>query len=231
MAEGLRAIFAEVAPTYERVNRVLTLGLDARWRKAAARAAAAGADGGRWLDVCSGTGDMARELTCLAPDGTSITAVDFCAPMLRRAARRDSDHKTGFVLGDVRRLPFPDASFDLLIISFATRNINLSRAILEQTFREFRRVLKPGGRFVNLETSQPPWAAVRLLFRAYIGLFVRPIGRRISGAAAGYVYLASSIPKFYPADELAAILRCAGFKRVSYRRLWLGTAAVHVSVR
>jgi demethylmenaquinone methyltransferase / 2-methoxy-6-polyprenyl-1,4-benzoquinol methylase len=230
MSDGLRGIFAEVAPTYERVNRILTLGLDARWRKAAARQAAA-PGGARWLDVCSGTGDMVRALARRAPTGTSITSLDFCAPMLRLAAGRDPRRRVAFVLGDARRLPFPDAAFDLLTISFATRNLNLSREILEETFRELRRVLKPGGRFVNLETSQPRGAAARFLFRAYIQLSVRPIGRRISGTSAGYAYLASTIPRFHPAERLADILRQAGFSEVTYRRLWPGAAAIHVAVR
>ncbi|MDD8025872.1 MAG: ubiquinone/menaquinone biosynthesis methyltransferase [Acidobacteriota bacterium] len=230
MAKGLREIFFEIAPAYERVNRVLTLGLDRGWREAAARTAA-GAGGSRWLDVCSGTGDMARALAARAPAGTSLSALDFCPPMLRRAAARDAAHRISFVLGNAASLPFPDASFDLLTVSFATRNLNLFPGALRETCGEFRRVLRPGGVYVNVETSRPPAAIVRLAFRVYVRLFVRPLGRLFSGADAGYAYLAASIPRFYSAEELAGILKEAGFSKVTFRRLLLGAAAVHRSVR
>jgi len=225
---SLREIFGEIAGTYERVNRVLTLGLDRGWRRRAARRAARGG-GTRWLDVCSGTGEMAQDLARRAPAGTELVAVDFSLPMLARARTKPGLERAGFVLADVKRLPFPDAAFDLVTISFATRNINLSREILESTFREFGRVLKPGGRFVNLETSQPADRTIRALFHGYVGLVVRRVGLRMSGTQAGYAYLASSIRGFYGAEELAAILRAAGFDEVSFERLLFGAAAVHVS--
>ncbi|HOW84378.1 MAG TPA: ubiquinone/menaquinone biosynthesis methyltransferase [Candidatus Aminicenantes bacterium] len=224
----LREIFGEIAGSYERVNRVLTLGLDRGWRRRAARRAARGG-GSRWLDVCSGTGEMARDLARLAPAGTEIAAVDFSLPMLARARTKPGLERTGFVLGDVKRLPFPDATFDLVTISFATRNINISRPILEATFREFLRVLRPGGRFVNLETSQPAVPVVRALFHAYVGILVRRVGWRMSGALAGYAYLASSIRAFYGPGELAGILLGAGFDEVAFERLFFGAAAIHVS--
>lgn len=231
MTEKLREIFAGVAPTYERVNRVLTLGLDARWRRSAARLAARGG-GTLWLDVCSGTGDMAREMRRRLPAGARVVALDFCAPMLGRAVARAAESGPfEFVLADVKALPFREGTFDAITMSFATRNINLSAAVLEGTFREFRRVLKPGGRFVNLETSQPPAGLVRFLFRLYVKAFVRPVGRRLSGSDPGYAYLSSTIPRFYGAEELSAILSRSGFSGVSFRRLFWGAAAVHVAVK
>jgi demethylmenaquinone methyltransferase / 2-methoxy-6-polyprenyl-1,4-benzoquinol methylase len=227
LTNALRDIFAGLASTYERVNHVLTLGRDVGWRRAAARDAVRGG-GSLWLDVCSGTGDMARELRRRAEPGTRIVALDFCRPMLAESvARPPQGGSFEFVLADVRALPFPEGAFDLITISFATRNINLSPPILEETFREFRRVLKPGGRFVNLETSQPGTRWMRFFFRAYVKAVVRTVGRRISGSDAGYVYLSSSMRQFYSAEDLATILGRAGFARVSFRRLLFGAAAVH----
>jgi demethylmenaquinone methyltransferase/2-methoxy-6-polyprenyl-1,4-benzoquinol methylase len=134
-----------------------------------------------------------------------------------------------FVLGDVKRLPFPDGTFDLVTISFATRNINLSREVLTATFAEFRRVLRPGARFVNLETSQPRLRVVRSLFHAYIKVIVKRVGTRISGSRAGYAYLATTIPRFYGARELAGILKDAGFASVAVKPLLLGAAAIHIA--
>lgn len=224
----LQKLFAEVAPTYELVNRILTFGLDGRWRRKAARLAAAGG-GYAWLDVCSGTGETALNLRALAPAETRVIALDFCRPMLDRAAAKTAGRGIDFVLGDVKALPFADASLDLVTISFATRNINLSRAVLVRTFAEFRRVLRPGGRFVNVETSQPRSRFVRALFHAYIRLAVRRVGALISGSRAGYAYLGATIPRFYGAEELAAILKEAGFAEVRVKRLMLGAAAIHLA--
>jgi demethylmenaquinone methyltransferase / 2-methoxy-6-polyprenyl-1,4-benzoquinol methylase len=224
----LQEIFGEVAGTYERVNRVLTLGLDRPWRRAAAKRAAR--DGGtRWLDVCSGTGEMAENLSRRAAAGVEIVALDFSRPMLTQARAKSMPRPVEFVLGDVKRLPFPDGTFDLLTISFATRNINLSRQVLTATYAEFLRVLRPGGRFVNLETSQPRNRLARALFHSYVKLLVKRVGTKISGSRAGYAYLSTTIPRFYGAEELTGILRDAGFASVSCQRLLLGAAAIHTS--
>jgi len=226
----LQEIFGEVAGTYELVNRVLTLGLDRPWRRAAARRAAR-EGGARWLDVCSGTGEMAQNLSRRAGEGVEIVALDFSLPMLAQARAKAMARPVEFVLGDVKRLPFPDGAFDLVTISFATRNINLSREVLTATYAEFRRVLGPGGRFVNLETSQPRAAIVRALFHAYVKILVKRIGTRISGSRAGYAYLATTIPRFYGPAELAGILKEAGFASVSAKALMFGAAAIHIARR
>lgn len=226
----LQEIYVEIADGYEAVNHILTLGFDRGWRRRAARRAAEGG-GASWLDVCSGTGEMAQDLSRLAPAGTRLTALDFSWPMLLRARTKVLEAPTVFVLGEVAHLPFPDGRFDLMTISFATRNVNLSREILTATFGEFLRVLKPGGRFMNLETSQPRNPLLRGLFHLYADLVVRRIGRRLSGSRSGYAYLAASMRKFYGAGELAALLRAAGFVSVSVRKLLFGVAAVHLALK
>ena len=226
----IQEIFGEVAATYEKANRVLTLGLDRHWRKRAARRAVR-QGGTRWLDVCSGTGEMAEILSRRASADTQIIALDFSPPMLSRARGKAMSRPAEFVLGDVKRLPFPDASVDLITLSFATRNINLSKEILTATFREFRRVLRPGGRFVNLETSQPRNRIIRKLFHGYVRLLVKRVGSRISGSLAGYTYLSATISRFYGAEELRSILSAAGFASVTVKRLLFGAAAIHTSTK
>jgi demethylmenaquinone methyltransferase/2-methoxy-6-polyprenyl-1,4-benzoquinol methylase len=144
-------MFSQVPATYELVNHVITLGLDIVWRRKAARVAAK-ADGTQWADMCTRTGEMAMYLSRLAPEGTTIYAVDFCESMMEKARQKPNAECIQFVTDDIKALPFDDESFDLMTMSFATRNVNVSREILIRSFTEYYRVLKPGGRFVKLET-------------------------------------------------------------------------------
>jgi demethylmenaquinone methyltransferase/2-methoxy-6-polyprenyl-1,4-benzoquinol methylase len=226
----VRRVFSEVPATYELVNHILTLRLDIVWRKRAAMAASIG-DGARWADVCTGTGEMAAILCRLAPEETAVYALDLTPPMIAQARQKPEAAQIRFTVSDVKALPFADQSLDLITISFATRNINLSKEILIQTFAEFHRVLRPGGRFVNLETSQPSSPIVRRGFHLYARFFVRSIGTFISGSKAGYAYLAHTMPRFYAAEELAALMRQAGFRQVNYQKMFLGVAAIHVGTR
>ena len=229
-ASSVERIFSEVPATYELVNHVLTMGLDFVWRRRAAKIAAT-ANGGQWADMCTGTGEMAANLSRLAPEGTKIYGIDFSEPMLEYARKKPEAARINFVVSDIKQLPFPDESFDLLTMSFATRNINLSKDILVQSFSEFYRVLKPGGRFVNLETSRPSIWPVRKCFHLYIKLFVKSVGTRISGARDAYTYLATTIPRFYSAQELADIMRQAGFNKVTFQQCMFGVAAIHQSMK
>ncbi|MFC1637231.1 ubiquinone/menaquinone biosynthesis methyltransferase [Planctomycetota bacterium] len=222
----IQSIFAEVPATYELVNHVLTLGLDIIWRRKAARVAAK-AGGARWVDMCTGTGEMAVYLSRRAPEGTEIFAVDFCESMMDKARQKPHAERINFVAADIKALPFDDESFDLITMSFATRNINVSKEVLIQSFSEYYRVLKSGGRFVNLETSRPSFWPIRKCFDLHIKLFVEQVGGRISGCRTAYAYLARTIPRFYSAEELSGIMRQAGFEEVTFQRLLFGAAAIH----
>ena len=226
----IEKIFSEVPATYELVNHILTFGLDILWRNRAAREAAR-AGGSAWADLCTGTGETAAALRRLAPEATAVYAVDLTPAMIAQARRKPGADQIQFMISDVKSLPFADQSLDLVTISFATRNINLSQDVLVQTFAEFRRVLRPGGRLIHLETSQPAWNAIKRAFHLYIKLFVKAIGSRVSGSPRAYTYLAHTIPRFYPAEELADLLRRAGFGEVHYKRLLLGIAALHQAIR
>jgi len=219
-----------VSTTYERVNHVLTFGLDMLWRGRAARIAAA-AGGTQWADMCTGTGEMAVCLSRLAPSRVTVHAIDLSLPMMEEAMKKPEAPNINFVVSDVKSLDFPDESLDLVTISFATRNINLNKDILTKTFAEFCRVLKPGGRFINLETSQPSSLLFRRIFHLYIRLFVKLVGGLISGSYTGYAYLAHTIPRFYAPEELSKIMCRAGFKNVTYRKLLFGVAAIHQGMK
>ena len=230
MNKGIQNIFSEVSNTYEMVNHVLTFGLDILWRRKAARAAAEGG-GERWIDMCTGTSEMAVYLNRLSRKDTRVIAADFSIEMVREAAMKGETREIRFTLADASHLPFPNETFDLVTISFATRNINVSKKILLERFREFHRILRRGGRFVNLETSQPPSWLVRRAFHLYVRLTVKRLGSRISGSSAGYAYLAQTIPRFYNAMELADLMRQAGFTKVNIYPMLLGVAAIHKAIK
>lgn len=226
ISKGIRNIFAEVPETYELVNHILTFGLDILWRKQAARIAMK-AGGILYMDVCTGTGEMASYLCRHAKNGTQVFATDFSLPMLKKATQKPEGNWIQFLLSDVGNLPFADDTFDLITISFATRNINFSRETLIRTFKEFHRVLRTDGRFVNLETSQPSNLFFRRAFHRYVKLFVKPVGNLFSGSSAGYAYLANTIPRFYHTEALTNIMRQAGYRDIRSKKLMFGVATIH----
>jgi demethylmenaquinone methyltransferase/2-methoxy-6-polyprenyl-1,4-benzoquinol methylase len=229
MNQPIQKMFTEVPQTYRLLNHLFTLGQDIFWRRKAAKIAASGG-GTRWLDACSGTGEMATCLSHLATDGTSIVATDFSLSMMSKAIEKPEAKHIAFTLSDVSHLPFRDNSFDAITISFATRNL-ISQGNLLKCLREFHRVLKPGGRLVNLETSQPRFAPIRWMFHLYVKATVGPIGRLVSGSDTAYTYLSHSIRHFCSPEELAEIIRQAGFCEVSFNRVLLGAAAIHKAIK
>jgi len=230
MNKGVLKVFSEVAHQYELVNHVLTFGLDIPWRKRAAQVAVVGG-GTLWLEVCSGTGDMAANLMKLTAPETKIVVSDFSLPMLSKAKKKDELSTANISLADSMQLPFPDDTFDLVIISFATRNITPTRDRLITFLREFHRVLRPGGRFINLETSQPSLTPFRIAFRLYTKQIIKLVGRLISGSRTGYAYLAHTVPRFFNAEELSKILYDSGFSKVNYVTMTFGSVAIHRAVK
>lgn len=230
MSKAVQKMFTQVPKTYGLLNHILTLGQDTIWRREAAKIAALGG-GTRWLDACGGTGEMAATLSHLATDGTSIIVADFSLPMMRKAMEKPEARHIAFSLANVRHLPFRDNSFDAITLSLATRNLNISQDNLLKCLREFHRVLKPGGRFVNLETSQPRFALIRWMFHLYVKVIVSPIGRLVSGSDTAYAYLSHSMRHFYSPGELAEIIRQSGFSEVSFKRMLFGAAAIHKAIK
>ena len=223
-------MFENIPERYELINHVLTMGLDIFWRRNVARCAAR-SGGTKWLDICTGTGETAIYLHRAATKNTSIYAVDFTESMVREFKRKRDANCIRILVGEAALLPFPDHYFNMIIISFASRNLNITQDHFLQCLREFYRVLKPGGRFINLETSRTNNHLIRRLYHLYIHLVVAPVGRLISSEPTSYQYLSQSMRRFYDADTLEQLIRKAGFDHVTYRQMMFGATAVHKAIK
>jgi demethylmenaquinone methyltransferase/2-methoxy-6-polyprenyl-1,4-benzoquinol methylase len=212
-AEGVRVMFDRIAPVYDAMNRVMTAGLDRRWRELAAKVVL---PGDRVLDACCGTGDLAL---AARRRGGAVTGLDFSPVMLERARRKGPDVE--WVQGDLLALPFPDASFEAATVGFGVRNV----ADLPLALRELRRVLVPGGRVAVLEITQPR-GVLRPFYRLWFDGIVPALGRVLPGGDA-YTYLPASVRRFPGPDALATLLEDAGFGSVAYRLLAGSIVALH----
>jgi demethylmenaquinone methyltransferase/2-methoxy-6-polyprenyl-1,4-benzoquinol methylase len=227
-------MFTAVPRHYDLVNHVITWGLDARWRRRAARECLV-SNPKRVLDLCCGTADLAINLALLAEEGTEITGLDYSRPMLEiakaKAARAGVRGRLSLIHGDVACLPFPDGYFNGIGISFAFRNLTYNNPLTAGYLAEILRVLAAGGRFVIVESSQPACGLVRWLFHIYLRQFVAAVGYRLSGNRGAYQYLAESARRFYGPGEVKDRLLSAGFRGVAYRPLLFGAAGIHVAVK
>jgi demethylmenaquinone methyltransferase/2-methoxy-6-polyprenyl-1,4-benzoquinol methylase len=210
-AAAVDAMFDTIAPRYDRLNRILTLGLDVGWRRTAVRALALRPDA-RVLDIACGTGDFCREVE---RGGGWAIGLDRSAGMLAAAAHTDAP----LVRGDGLFLPARDASFDGITCGFALRNV----VALDPLFAECARVLKPGGRFAFLEVAEPDRAIIRAGHRVYFRHVVPFVGGLLSDRAA-YRYLPDSTAYLPSGAELTRRLTVAGFTGVTRRLLGLGAA-------
>ncbi len=216
--EGVRSMFDRIAPVYDLMNRVMTVGLDQRWRRLAVREVVWPGD--RVLDACCGTGDLAVEAE---RRGGRVVGLDFSPRMLERA-----QHKSGtieWVQGDALALPFADEDFDAATVGFGVRNL----ADLEAGLRELARVLRPGGKAAVLEITRPR-GILRPFFRLWFDVLVPFAGRVLPGGKA-YTYLPASVRRFPGPEDLSALMRRAGFQDVHYRLLGGGAVALHTGVR
>lgn len=225
-------MFTAVPPRYDVVNRLITLGLDRKWRKEAARECLAESPE-KVLDLCCGTGDLAIDISRLGTTGMEITGLDYSQPMLDIAEEKSADlnNRPTFITGDASEMPFPDGYFDCVGISFAFRNLTYKNPLAERHLSEVVRVLKPGGRFVIVESSQPENSFIRRMVHLYHRLYVYRIGTLVSGNRSAYRYLSESASRYYMPAELKDLLLKAGFSTVRYRPFLFGATGIHVATK
>ena len=216
--EGVQSMFDRIAPVYDAMNRLMTLGLDQRWRRRTVRIAVRPGD--RVLDACCGTGDLAILAQRV---GASVVGLDFSPEMLARARRKAPSIE--WVEGDLLALSFEDESFDAATVGFGVRNV----ADLERALAELHRVLRADGLVAILEITRPR-GVLRLFYSLWFDRIVPMLGRVLPGGSA-YTYLPASVKRFPAAEELAELMRAAGFGLVQYDLMAGGIVARHVGVR
>ncbi|MCW2949027.1 MAG: demethylmenaquinone methyltransferase [Thermoleophilia bacterium] len=229
-AEDVQSMFNRISGRYGLMNRVMTLGIDKRWRAAAVRAARIDRSS-RALDVCCGTGDITF---LLAEAGAEhVVGADFSEGMLEQARRRQSHHanpaareRTEFVQGDALRLPFPDDSFDAVTVSFGVRNVE----DIAQAFGEFARVGRPGARIVCLEITRPQSKLANGFYDVWFDRVVPALGAIISRDRAAYTYLPESTKSFPRPAQLREIMQTAGIGDVSWKLYGGGIIGLHRGV-
>lgn len=228
-ADRVRGIFSRIAPAYDPFNMLSSFGMDRLWRRSAVRAARIDRED-VVLDLASGTGDLAFALARIGRP-LRVVGTDFTPEMLavaeRKMVRYHGVTEVTFREADAQDLPFADGTFDVVTVGFGVRNLPDRRA----NFRETLRVLKPGGRYVILEFSTPPWRPFRGVYHFYLRRVIPVLGGLLSGDKASFQYLNESILRFPDQRSLASELEEAGFSAVSWRNLTMGIVALHTAVK
>jgi len=215
--DAVRSMFDRIAPVYDAMNRVMTMGLDLRWRRLAAQSAVRPGD--RVLDAACGTGDLA--IAAARAGAGSVTGLDFSERMLDRARRKRPELE--WIQGDMLALPFEDSSFDAATVGFGVRNV----ADLGLALRELRRVLRPGGRLMVLDFSTPSAKPLRAIHDLFYFVLMPTVGWAVAWHRDAHHYTADSIRGWVSKERLSEMIRAAGFTEVRYVSLSGGFAAVH----
>lgn len=221
----VHGMFDEIAGCYDRFCAWTSLGLDARWRRLLARKVQHCAD---VLDLCTGTGAVARALLEARPAGRRVTAVDFSFPMLQKAlVHTNGRGAIRYCLADAEVLPFSDASFDAVTCAFSFRNISR----LDLCLSEIRRVTRSGGILAVLDLTRPSKRTWSRIYFSYMSRVMIAIGRFLLGSRAPFLYLHQSIQDFETPAELTARLRRAGFSKTVHQPAWGGIVGFFTAVR
>ena len=217
--------FDTIARTYDRLNRVMTLGLDRHWRRCAVHGLH-----GRVLDVACGTGDMVLELM---RQGCTVTGIDLSEEMLAIARQKTAAANSQFSIlnsqfqkANAEALPFPDGEFDAVTCAFGVRNF----VHLETGLREMLRVLKPGGKLVILELATPDSPLIAPFYRLYTRRVIPWLGSRLAGNREAYTYLPASIERFPKGAAFLAILKSLGIQAVQ-RKFTFGVCRLYTATR
>lgn len=226
--ENIRQMFDGIAPSYDRLNHIMSLGVDRCWRRKAVREIVDGS-AQQILDIACGTGDLTIDIARAAGAGSLVTGSDISEGMMSfvmsKAAHEGVSERIRLKVADGTQLPFPEGSFHRVTCAFGIRNFEDKEAGL----REFHRVLKPGGKLVILELSVPSSRVLRWLYDLYFMHIMPLIGGIISGDKAAYKYLPASVHAFPAPETFTAMIQKAGFSGAHFRTLSLGLCRMYVA--
>lgn len=217
-AAYVQRMFTRIAARYDLMNRLMTGGQDIRWRKRVIELARLDGNASL-LDLGTGTGDLAREALSAFPNARVVGA-DFTLEMMR-VGRRNGP--LDFSTADALCLPFEDESFDAVVSGFLMRNMIDIRKALEEQYR----ILKNGGRIVILDTTRPRRNILSPFIWVHMHVIIPALGKLLTGVGEAYRYLPETTEGFLTAEELAARMNAAGFKKTAFRRYMFGTVAIH----
>ncbi|HAX68637.1 MAG TPA: ubiquinone biosynthesis protein UbiE [Anaerolineae bacterium] len=217
-AQYVQSMFTKIAHRYDLMNRLMTGGMDVRWRREVIRLTKIRPHGSV-LDLGTGTGDLAREALTQYPQARVI-ASDFTLEMMR-VGKQNGD--LNFSTADALHLPFKDNTFDAVVSGFLMRNVTDIQKALQEQFR----MLKPGGRIVVLDTTKPKKNLFSPFIKFHMHVIIPMIGGLLSGVRDAYEYLPDTTENFLTAEELSVRMVAVGFKRVNFKRLMFGTIAIH----
>lgn len=224
--KAVNQIFDGIANDYDKMNNLISLGMHDHWRKKA-NSKLDLIEGAKVLDVCCGTGDWSLSLAKMVGETGKVTGLDFSREMLKVAQQKiqaQSIENITLIEGDAQQLPFPDDRFDACVIGFGLRNVPDASL----TLAEMRRVIKPGGKVIVLETSQPQQPVIRFGWKFYLEKIIPLMGSLINQTDA-YDYLQSSTQKFLNPNDLDQLFLQQGYKQVQHQSLALGAAMIHLA--
>ena len=227
--EGIRKLFDNIAPDYDKLNHILSLNIDKGWRRKAVKELLNAQEPLNVLDVACGTGDFTIEIAQKAPAGSKITGIDLSEGMMKigREKIKAAGVDATMVQGDCEALPDDDFSFHRISVGFGVRNFEN----LEVGLKEMHRVLTPAGKLVILELSVPSNPIIRWCYKLYFLKILPAIGGWISGDRGAYEYLPASVLRFPAPDKFMQMMREAGFSSVTHRSLTLGICRMYIGIK
>ncbi len=233
---SLRSMFAGVVKTYDFLNRIITFGLDNMWRKSCAKECTSG---NVVLDLCCGTGDLALYIAEYATPETQVVGLDFNKGMLWKALNKRAMagrkhgkiYNVSFILADAAHLPFKEGCFDRIGISFSFLNLIYKNPLAKAYLKAVLRILDTRGKFVCVETSQPGFRPLRILYHLYLRKVVSFIGGLVSGRKDAYRYLGRSAINFPPGEKIVEMLLSTGFRKALFQPMTFGAVGLYEGIK
>lgn len=226
--EQVEQMFDNISGKYDLLNRILSMGIDVRWRKKVVKSVKK-ANPKKVLDIATGTGDLAIQIA--KSTQAQITGFDLSAGMLevgrKKVTKEKLDDRIEMIQGDAENMPFENNSFDVITVAFGVRNFENLKKGLDEIYR----VLKPGGKFIILEFSQPESFPMKQLYAFYSKNILPKIGKQISKDESAYTYLPDSVKAFPYGEEMKKILKNSNFSKSSDKKLTFGIASIYESLK